>query len=168
MARLQLDRRLQSKVDPGDVVQETFLEAARDFAQFQGNSEPELAAWLRQVLAHNLGNTLRSFLGTQRRGVRLEQELALAMDHSSAELGDLLAGPASTPSQQAVKREQAVLLADALAKLPEHYRDVVVLRSLEGLPFAEVAQRLGRTEDSVEKIWMRSLLQLRSLLEAQT
>ena len=82
MARLQLARRLQAKLDPGDVVQETFLEAARDFAQFQGASEPELAAWLRQILAHNLGNLLRAYLGTQRRDVRLEQELANDMDNS--------------------------------------------------------------------------------------
>ena len=72
----------------------------------------------------------------------------------------------SSPSQQASRREQAVLLADALAELPADYREVIVLRHLEGLTFPQVAQRMGRTLDSVEKLWMRALVQLRQLLGA--
>ena len=58
-------------------------------------------------------------------------------------------------------REQSVELADALALLPEAYRDVLVLRHLEGLTFPEVARRMERSVDSVEKLWMRALVQLR-------
>jgi RNA polymerase sigma-70 factor (ECF subfamily) len=72
--------------------------------------------------------------------------------------------PGSSPSGQAARREQAVLLADALDRLPEHYREVIVLRHLEGLPFAEVARRLGRSEDGVQKIWVRALAGLRLAL----
>ena len=71
----------------------------------------------------------------------------------------------SSPSQGAIRREQAVLLADALAKLPEHYRDVLVFRHLEGLSFPEIAQRMGRSLDSVEKLWVRGLNRLRQVLE---
>src|SRR5438105_6875984 len=75
LARLQIGRRLQGKVDPADLVQETFLEAHRDFAQFRGSTDVEFAAWLRRILVRNLANLLRSFYGTQGRDIRLEREL---------------------------------------------------------------------------------------------
>jgi RNA polymerase sigma-70 factor (ECF subfamily) len=164
LARLQIDQRLQSKVDAADVVQETFLEAHRDFGQFQGTTEGQFLAWLRQVLATNLANLLRRYLGTQGRDVRLERQLALDLDQSSSNLNLVLAAPQSTPSQQAARREQAVLLANALGRLPPDYREVIVLRNLQGLSFPEVAGRMGRTIDSVEKLWARGLAQLRRAL----
>ena len=72
--------------------------------------------------------------------------------------------PQSSPSQQAVRREQGVLLADALDQLPEDYREVLVRRHLEGLPFPEVARRMGRSQDSIEKLWMRGLARLRQIM----
>ena len=164
LARLQLSRRLQSKVDAADLVQETFLKAHRHFEQFRGVTEAELAAWLRQILAASVANTLRHYYGTQRRDVRLEQELAEEFDRSSQAWGFALAAQQSSPSQAAARREEAVLLADALAKLPEDYAEVIVLRHLQGLTFAEVAQRMGRTLDSVDKLWVRALARLRQQL----
>jgi RNA polymerase sigma-70 factor (ECF subfamily) len=64
----------------------------------------------------------------------------------------------------AVRREQAVRLADALDRLPANYRDVLVLRHLEGLTFPEVARRMGRSLGSVEKLWIRALAQLRRVV----
>ncbi len=163
LARVQIGRRLQGKVDAADLVQDTFLEAHRHFALFRGTTEAEFVSWLRQILAGNLANLLRRYLGTQGRDVRLEQELAHELDRSSRFLdGGLLAQ--STPSHQAARREQAVLLADALERLPSDYREVLVLRHLEGLTFPAVARRMGRSVDSVEKLWVRGLVQLRQLL----
>src|SRR5262245_23586622 len=166
LSQIQLDRRLHRKVDPTDMVQEAFLEAARDFGQFQGSTEPELICWLRRILATNLANLVRHYIGTQRRDVRLERELQVAVDESSELLDRGLAAAGSSPSQQASRREQAVVLAAALQELPEHYRDVIVLRNLQGLSFPEIAQRLERSVDSVEKIWAPALVQLRRVLEA--
>ena len=70
-----------------------------------------------------------------------------------------------SPSQRAIRRERAVLLADAIGKLPDHYREVVILRHLEGLSFRDVARRMDRTTDSVEKLWVRALAGLRDLLK---
>src|SRR5439155_16480408 len=70
LARLQIGKRLQGKLDPSDLVQETFLEAHRDFAQFRGGSEAEFVNWLRQIMAMNLANLVRHYYGTQRRDVR--------------------------------------------------------------------------------------------------
>src|SRR5579871_47824 len=164
LARLQIDRRLQGKVDPSDVVQETFLEAHRDFARFRGSSETELAAWLRQILAHNFANVLRHYRGTQRRDVRLERQLQAELNQSSRVWDPGLVAQLSSPSHEAARRERMVLVADALAQLPPDYREVLVLRHLEGLTFPEVAGRMGRTLTAVNKLWVRALGRLRQLL----
>jgi RNA polymerase sigma-70 factor (ECF subfamily) len=164
LARLQVSRRLQGKADAADLVQETFLKVARDFALFQGTTEKEWLGWLRQVLAWQVARLVRQDLGTQRRDARLERELEADVDQSSRLLGVVLAAPGSTPSQRAARREQAVLLADALDRLPEHYREVLILRHLEGLSVAEVAGRLGRSVDSVKNLWTRALARLRRTL----
>jgi RNA polymerase sigma-70 factor (ECF subfamily) len=163
-ARLQISRRLQSKVDAADLVQETFLKAHRHFDQFRGTTEGELVSWLRQILASSVANVVRHYFGTQGRDVRLEQELADDLARSSQQWTIGLVAEQSSPSQGAARREEAVILADALGKLPADYREVIVLRHLEALPFAEVARRMGRSVDSVEKLWVRGLVQLRRLL----
>jgi len=164
LARLQVGRRLQGKVDPSDVVQETFLEAHRDFGQFHGGTERELAAWLRQILATNIANLVQRYWGTRRRNVRLERDLAEEMDRSSQVLVRGLIARQCSPSQQAARREEAVLLADALEQLSADYREVLVLRHLEEHSFPEVARRMGRSLDSVKNLWARALAQLRRVL----
>jgi RNA polymerase sigma-70 factor (ECF subfamily) len=164
LARIEIGRNLQAKLDASDLVQDTFLEAHRNFPKFQGSSETQFVCWLRQIMAANLANLLRRYLGTQGRDVRLERELAVRLDQSSRLLDRGLVDQGSSPSQQASRREQAVLLADALEKLPEDYREVIVLRHLEGLTFPEVSRRMERSLDSVEKLWVRGLVQLRQIM----
>lgn len=164
LARVQIGHRLQGKVDASDIVQETFLEAHRNFPRFRGTSEGELVRWLRQILAANLADLLRRYLGARARDVRLEREIEDAFDRSSVLLDRGLVARQSSPSQQAERREQAVILADALDQLPDDYRDVLVLRHLEGLTFPQVAERMGRSLDSVEKLWMRGLARLRQIM----
>jgi RNA polymerase sigma-70 factor (ECF subfamily) len=164
LARLQVGRRLQGKADPSDLVQEAFLAAQRTFAQFRGNSEGELVDWLRQILASKLVDLARRYLGTGRRNVRLEQQLADDLDDSSRALGAALPAPPSSPSARAARREQAVLLADAIKSLPPDYGEVIILRHLEGLPLAAVAARMGRSIDSVKTLWVRGIARLRTIL----
>jgi RNA polymerase sigma-70 factor (ECF subfamily) len=168
LARVQIGRRLQGKVDASDLVQEAFLGACRDFPQFRGTSEKEFLGWLRQILASLLANLVRHYQGTQRRDVRLERQLALELEQSSQALDRGLAASQSSPSEQASRREQSVVLAEALGRLPEDWRELLVLRHLEGLTFPEVASRMGRTIDSVKKLWPRALAGLRRLLEGPT
>jgi RNA polymerase sigma-70 factor (ECF subfamily) len=168
LARVQIGRRLQGKADCADVVQETFLEAARQFPQFRGQTEQELVSWLRQILAGCLAHLVRRYCGTQARDIRLERGLEYDLDQSSRALDRALIAQQSTPSQRAAKREQAVLLADALAALPADYHEVIVLRHIEGLTFAQVAERMGRTLDSVEKLWLRAVVRLRQAVGAES
>jgi RNA polymerase sigma-70 factor (ECF subfamily) len=166
LARLQIGRRLQGKIDPADVVQETFLQAHRKFTQFQGHTETELVGWLRRVLASRLAKVVRRYWGTRGRDVRLEQELAAELDQSSNVLGHILVSAEKSPSQEATRREQALVVANALDRLPSHYRDIILLHEFEDLSFPEVARRLGRTVDSVKNHWTRALTKLRQLLRA--
>jgi RNA polymerase sigma-70 factor (ECF subfamily) len=161
LARAQIGRRLQGKVDPADVVQETFLHAVRDFAQFRGTSDEELAGWLRQILAARLADLIRRYCGTQGRDVRLEQALQVELDQSSQVLDRGLAAPLSSPSEQAARHERAAWLAQALEQLPDDYRDVLVLHHLQECNFPEVARRMGRSVEAVKKLWARALARLR-------
>src|SRR5215471_19778013 len=141
LARTQLGRHLRAKCDPSDLVQLTLLEAHRDFAEFQGQGEPELLAWLRRILAHNLFNEARRFAAQQRdaaREVSLDQVRA-GVEHSSVALARGLAADTPSPSQLAAQRESALQLADALARLPEDYQTVLLLRIFEEMPAEEVA-----------------------------
>lgn len=161
LARIEIGRHLQGKVDASDVVQEVFLDANRYFVSFRGSAEPQFLLWLRQILAGTLANVVRRYLGTQARDIRMEQELAGDLDQSSCALAKLLIDPHGSPSQHAMQREQTRMVAEALARLPEDYQTVIVLRHLEGLTFQQVAERMGRTVDSVEKLWLRGLTRLK-------
>jgi RNA polymerase sigma-70 factor, ECF subfamily len=168
LARAQLGRHLRGKCDASDLVQQTLLEAHRDFAGFQGRHEGELLAWLRRILAHNLFNEARRFAARQRdaaREVSLDQVRA-GLDHSSLALAHCLAAGDPTPGEAAAGREDAVRLADALARLPEDYQAVLLLRVFEGLPAEEVAQRMGRTSGAVRMLQMRALAALRDAVGA--
>jgi RNA polymerase sigma-70 factor (ECF subfamily) len=142
LARVQIGRHLQSKVDEADLVQETYLEAHRSFPRFRGLSVSEFAAWLREILVCRLAMQVRRFFGTQRRNADLERALQQDVERSSRVLDRGLVAPDTSPSQRA-------------------HREVIVLRHVEGLPFAEVARRMGRSVDAVEKLWARSLVRLR-------
>jgi RNA polymerase sigma-70 factor, ECF subfamily len=161
LVRLQVGRRLRTKVDVEDLLQEISLEIHRKISQFRGRSEREFLTWIRRLIGSILANQVRHYLGTKSRDARLERALVDDLDQSSRALNDGLIASQSSPSQQAVRREQAVLLADALNELPEDYREVIILRQLEGLSFPDVARRTGRTEDSVKNVWLRALARLR-------
>jgi RNA polymerase sigma-70 factor (ECF subfamily) len=162
LARLQIEGRLRGKFDPSDIVQQTLLEAHRDLPQFRGRTAAELAAWLRGILAHMLVHEVRRYGGTQRRDVGREVSLGAVLAESSSRLGSALAAPGPSPSALAGQHEDELRLAEALARLPEDYREVILLRNLEGLSHEEVAHRMGRRVGAVRMLWVRALARLRA------
>src|SRR5829696_2715753 len=112
LAELKVGRWLRGKVDAHDLVQDVFLAAARDFPNFRGTTEAELLGWLRRILACELADLVRRHTAG-RRDARLEQRLADDLGRSSQALDAGLVASVSSPSQQAVRRERAVILADA-------------------------------------------------------
>ncbi len=165
LARLHLDRNLQAKADPSDLVQDTLLLAHRDFDQFRGQSDAELAAWLRSIMAHHGAKLARRFRSTLSRDVDLERQLTDQLDRSAQALARLVPSAGSSPSEHLLRQEAALRLADALAKIPDHYREALVLYHLEGLSMADVAQRLDRSVHAVQKLLARGLIQLRTVME---
>jgi RNA polymerase sigma-70 factor (ECF subfamily) len=161
---------LRGVVNPSDVVQQTSLEACQDFRRFEGSTEAQWRAWLRRILAHNLANLVeqhvRAHKRDRRRQVSLERKLA-APDDSAACHDPGVASVQSSPGSQAQRREVAAVLAQKLAQLPEHYRQVLVLRNYEGLSFDEVARHMGRTSGAVRVLWLRALDRLRPLLKEE-
>lgn len=164
LARINLNRRLQAKLDASDVVQEAYLGAYRDFPKFRGATEQEFTGWLRQVLANVIANTVRHYEKTQQRDVRLERQLVHDLNKSSVAMNLAFAGTSVTPSQVVSRREMGVLLAEALHELPHDQREVLVLRHFEELTFPLVAERMNRSVDSVKKLWPRALAHLRQII----
>lgn len=165
LARLRLEPRFRAKFDPSDIVQQTLLEAVRDWPRFRGQTEAERAAWLRRILAHVLLHEMRRYGGTRRRDVDREVSLDEALAESSRRLGAALAAPQTSPSEQAARHELERRLADALARLPADYAEVILLRNVEGLPHEEVARRMGRGAGAVRMLWVRALARLRQELD---
>ncbi len=160
LARARVGQDLRVRLDPSDLVQETLLEAQRDFHQFLGSSEEELAVWLRRILVRNLVDQLK-YHQSQKRDVGREQPLETLVEQAH----EALAAPLSTPSKQAARREQAVALARAMARLPDDYREVVTLRHLDGRSFDDIAAVMGRSSGAARMLWMRALERLGELME---
>ena len=163
LARLQLDPLARRVLDPSDVVQQTLLEAHQARARFRGETSGQLAAWLRQILACNLRDALRT-LGRDCRDVARQQSLDDALAASSQRLAAWLAADQSSPSEQAERNERAVLLADALAALPEAQREALILQHWQGWTLDQIAAHLGRTPAAVAGLLKRGLKQLRQAL----
>ena len=164
LARAHLNSRQQAKLDSSDIVQQTLLNAFAKRDQFRGSTEAELAGWLREILKHNLADALRD-QRRDKRDVRREQSLEAGIDASFSRTQAWLAAVQSSPSQRAVKQEELLRLSEALTKLPETQREVIVLHHLQGLKLAEVAAEIGRTEAAVAGLLFRGLRTLHTLLE---
>jgi RNA polymerase sigma-70 factor, ECF subfamily len=164
MARALISQPLRVRLDASDRVQETFLKADREFPAFLGSTEPELIAWLRQILVRCLTDLIKRHRAGKR-DYRREESVEVMLDRSSLSVQKALAAPGFSPSSHASRREQAVLLADALAKLPADYREVFILRSLGHIPFDQIAVRMNRSSGAVRKLWTRAMLSLKRMLE---
>src|SRR5687768_10353682 len=117
MARAHINPRLRAKLGPESMVQETLLEAYRDRARFRGNSEPELAAYLRSVLVRNIRDAVRA-LGRGKRDADLEVSLA-ALDRASFRVDQQLASRPATPESQLDKLQEVLRFVQVLSTLPE-------------------------------------------------
>ena len=164
LARLQIDPLFQGKVDLSGVVQQSLLEVHQAYDQFHSWDEARQAAWLRKVLAHNLTDEVRK-LRTAGRDVTREQPLEAALERSSARLEACLAADQSSPSMQAIRHEQLLRLAAALARLPEDQRTAVELHHLRGCAVADVARLMDRSNGAVGALLVRGLKKLRGLLQ---
>lgn len=164
LARSQAQDNLQGKLDASDIAQEVCLHAHRGIEQFRGTSSTEFAGWLRGVLGHVVAMQLRKYFGTQKRDARLEQSIDQRLASASGFLHSGLAADITSPSQNFARNEVFLRMASAMESLPSDYRQVIMYRHLDALPFSEIAKRMERSVDSVEKLWVRGLTKLRQTM----
>jgi RNA polymerase sigma-70 factor (ECF subfamily) len=158
VADREMDPQLRAKGGASDLVQDTFLEAQRDFVSFHGDSVEELRAWLRRLLLNNIANFTRQFRERTKRDV--QREVPLEAGSSSHDRGAGLAADTSSPSGQAVALEQAEMLARAMERLPPDYRRVLTLRHQEELTFEEIGRQMERTANAARMLWLRAVERL--------
>ena len=162
VANGELQAQVQAKAGASDLVQETFLEAQRIFHRFQGQTARELVGWLRGILLNKLAEVHRRYQGTDKRMVDREVSLDQAGDSRVASDPQ-----AATPSPSSVVslQEQTEAVRQALARLPEHYRQVIVWRQWEELAFEEIGARLHKSADAVRMLWWRAVERLQQELD---
>ncbi|SFI57871.1 sigma-70 family RNA polymerase sigma factor [Planctomicrobium piriforme] len=162
IARAQVESWMRAKVDASDLVQQTMLEAHRGFDEFKGCNEAEWLAWLKQILGHNTQDFIRRYR-TAKRQAGLEVP-AVGTESTFDPIGEFAAASMTTPSQVLMAHERELAVADAIAQLSEDHQTVLQLRSLQRLPFDEVAQRMNRSRPAVQMLWMRAVQKLEETL----
>jgi RNA polymerase sigma-70 factor (ECF subfamily) len=168
MVACRLDRRLAARLDPSDVVQDVLAEAHRQMPEFLQERPIPFYPWLRQIAWERLVDLHRRHVLAQRRSVGREARDGPALpDESAARLVDCLLASQTSPSAQARRAELRDRMRQALLRLGERDREVLVLRYLEQLTTAEVAAVLGIREGAVKLRQLRALERLRTLAEGE-
>ena len=172
VVRTGLGPKLRERVELSDVVQEALVEVIRQFPQFTGQNEAALVGWLRRLVGQKLADLGRYHSRAKRSGGGPDVPLDAARDlpgdgdgSQGGKLLDILALSQTSPSEAASKRELTVLLADALAALPEAEAEVLWLYHAEGLSFEGIGDRMGVSRKSIRGIWARGLKSLKRTLD---
>jgi len=163
VADRELDADLRAKASPSDLIQETFLDASRDFPRFIGGTEEEVRAWLQRILLNNVGDLRQRYRGAAKRQVGREESL----DRGAADRKEALAAETPSPSSNVRRREEEERVEAALAGLSEEHRRVIHLRHREHLSFKDVGKAMGRTEDAAQKLWARAIERLQEILQRE-
>jgi len=166
MIKLRLDRRLQGRVDPSDVIQEAYLEVSRQLAEYLRNPSMPFFLWLRLVTGQKLALVHRQHLGVQARDAGREVSLyrGALPGASSAALAAQLIGQQTSPSQAAAKAELKIRLQEALNSMDELDREVLALRHFEQLTNVDTARVLGISETAACNRYVRALERLKKIL----
>jgi RNA polymerase sigma-70 factor (ECF subfamily) len=163
MVRVRMDRRLAARVDPSDVVQEALAEAAQKLSGYLRERPVPFYPWLRRLAWERLVRLHQRHLHAGKRSVLREDAPALA-DASAMQLAQHLLGSGTSPSRHLARKELRRRVQDALGRLGERDREVLVLTYLEGLSVKEIAAVLATTEGAVKVRHLRALERLRGLL----
>jgi RNA polymerase sigma-70 factor (ECF subfamily) len=166
MVRLRLDRRLQGRLDPADVLQEAYLDVARRFPEYRANPALPFFLWLRLLTGQRLVDLHRRHLGTKMRDAGQEVSLQHGRfpQASSASLAELLLGQLTTASRAAIRAETQLSVQDALNAMDPIDREVLVLRHFEMLSNEETAQVLGLKPSAASNRHIRALKRFKEIM----
>ena len=167
LAHRYLSEPLRRRVDPADIVQLTFLEAKRDLGGFRGNTPAEFAGWLRGILKNNVATAVTRHVTTQKRSIKREVNAGGRNENDSNPGGWIqqLPGSTTSPSGVAIRGEAVVALMGALHQLPETQAEAIRLRYMEGLPLADIVERMGKSDTAVAGLLKRGLQKLRTIMD---
>lgn len=166
MVASRLDRRLASRVDPSDVVQETLADASKRMDEYLRDQPLPFLGWLRQLASERVIDTHRRHIVSQRRSITREDRIGGRLDDSFRGLARRFLANDTSPSNRLSRKERRDQVMEALAALSPRDREVLVMRYLEQLSAAEIAETLGITEGAVKARLLRALIHMRSGLEA--
>ena len=158
--------RMAARVDSSDIVQDVLLRVAGHIGTFEGVDQLAWEAWLRRIAEREVLRQVDRHLGAARRDAGRERP-AEGGESPSRVLAGWLEASITSPSLAAVRKERAMLLADALARLPEDYRELLVLRHIEERAFDEIAEQMQRSPGAVRTMWVRALRKLREAVVAE-
>jgi RNA polymerase sigma-70 factor (ECF subfamily) len=161
----RLDRRLTSRIDPSDVVQETLADAAKRLDDYLRERPLPFLGWLRQLAGERLIDTHRRHIFSQRRSVNRENRVTDDASNLPAALIRRFLASDTSPSNRLSRQERRDQVRTALAALSERDREVLVMRYLEQASAAEIADVLGVTESAVKSRLLRALIRMRGQLE---
>jgi RNA polymerase sigma-70 factor (ECF subfamily) len=166
MVRLRLDRSLQARLDPSDVLQDVYIEFAKSVAAYAQQPEAPLFLWLRMLTERKLHYLHRTHLGTKQRDTRREVSLHRGSlpQASSAMLAARLLGKFTSPSIAAMRLELKIRIEEALNRMEVMDREVLALRHYEQLTNAETAKTLGISEAAASARFVRALRRLKDIL----
>ena len=160
VANRELPADLRAKGGPSDLVQDTFLHGHRNFGRFKGETKEELLAWLRGILLNNLSNFDRHYRQTAKRKIACERSLEASRNSGLGEL--VLQASTPSPSWHAVAREEVGSLREAIARLPDDCRRIIVLIHQENLSFTAAAAAMNRSVGATRRLWARAVALLTS------
>lgn len=168
MVRLRMDRRLQGRVDPSDVLQEAYLECAKRFAEYQANPSMPFYLWIRFLTGQKLIDLHRRHLGTKMRNAGQEVSLYRgALPQASSEsLAAQLLGRLTSASRAAIRAETQIRVQEALCNLDPMDQEVLTLRHFEMLTNEETAQVLGIKKTAASNRYIRALKRLKEIVAA--
>jgi RNA polymerase sigma-70 factor (ECF subfamily) len=149
MIAVRMDRRLSARVDPSDIVQETFVEAARKLPEYAGELRSPFYLWLRQLAWRRLLDLSRKHISAGCRSVENQAEQGPLTEESAMQLAARLVASQTSPSQHVQRKELRSRVRAALTRLEPSDQEVLVLRYLEELSAREIASILGITERAV-------------------
>jgi RNA polymerase sigma-70 factor (ECF subfamily) len=166
MVRLRLDRRLQGRVDPSDVLQDAYIDLAQKLPDYARKPAMPFFLWLRLVTGERLLRVHRQHLGAAMRDAGREVSLRQGglPQASSVSLAAQLLGRFTSASRAAVRAEMQLVLQEALNQMEPIDREVIALRHFEELGNDEVAAVLGLTRAAASKRYVRAMLRLKAAL----
>jgi RNA polymerase sigma-70 factor (ECF subfamily) len=168
MVKLRMDRRLQGRLDPSDVLQEAYVDVARRAGEYQADPQMPVFLWLRWITGEKLMALHRKHLGAQMRNAGQEVSLhrGALPPASSISIAAMLLGRITSPTRAARRAEMQVRLQDVLNSMEPIDREILTLRHFEELGNTETAQVLGISKSAASSRYLRAVIRLKKELES--